>query len=75
VIRFDGFRGDDVELPDFFDIVTVLDSEQTRRRGIAGEEGVILGKSTEDDSRNGKVVSFAVSVGENQPRLIRSCCR
>jgi len=51
-----------VELPDFFDVVIVLDSEQTRRRGIAGEVGVILGRSTEDDSLNGRVVSYAVSV-------------
>lgn len=47
-----------MEMPDFFDIVTVLDSERTKRWGIAGEEGVILGKSTDDDTPNGVIVRY-----------------
>jgi hypothetical protein len=50
--------GDEMEMPDFFDIVTVLDSERTKRWGIAGEEGVILGKSTDDDTPNGVIVRY-----------------
>jgi hypothetical protein len=47
---------------DFFDIVTVLDSEHTRRFGIAGVEGVILGIATEDETPGGVIVGYGVSV-------------
>jgi hypothetical protein len=50
--------------PDFFDIVTVLNTEHTRRWGIAGEEGVILGKSTDDDTPDGVIVGYAVSISD-----------
>lgn len=53
-----------MEMPDFFDIVTVLASEHTRRWGIAGEEGVILGKSTDDGTPDGMIVEYVVSIGD-----------
>jgi len=54
--------GDEMRAPDFFDIVAVLDTEHTRSLGIAGEEGVILGKATEDETPDGDVVGYGVHV-------------
>lgn len=45
---------------DFYEIVTVVDTEDTRRWKIANKEGIIVGKARQDEREDGEVVSYSI---------------
>lgn len=49
---------------DFYEIVTIIENDDTRRHGIANLEGVVLGKAREEERDDGEVVGYGVSINE-----------
>lgn len=47
---------------EFYEIVTIIANEHTRRLGIENLEGVLLGKAREDERDDGEVVGYGVSI-------------
>ena len=47
---------------DFYEVVKIVDSEDTRLWEIANKEGIVVGKAYEDDHVGGKVVGYDVSI-------------